>query len=745
MRKIICIIAFALAVLCCTRVSDDTTIYELGPVSSELVIGYEGGECSTEVLSNGDFTVTIPEEADWIHFKASAGSVLSLSGDVTLSFTVDINRGVPRKASVALLRGNNQAFITVSQDGILQGGFELLQHGVSVDYGGGECGVRVNTLMKDDDLSYNVSYEEDAELSWIGNVRLEGNFIRFSVAANLSATMVRHARIEMLYDGGKAVALVTQFCQGTEIIPVSMSGLKALMDHEGSLVLDRHYILEGVVVNDPSGLNGGENRIISVDIPDMAYKSRIVSLQSVDGKEGIKVEFRESCSGIIHRWSRISIDTRGLRLVREDNPMRYSLEDVPQSAVISSEAGMEFAPRDVEIGDISASDLYTFVRLPEVEIPVRKGPYMPIDIRYISVMTAYPMILRDAAGNQIPMMVNVDCPWSRDGKVMPRGRGSVTGVLVHETCDNFEWNAEREEELKAAGAMPDYISSLGEFSSWQIRPMEKRDVAVTDSFEQRLSEVLYEWAYCDSLGVNLVKNYNPKSDELFPTYPLSENPLALDAKLYCVKSTGAKVKMGLCNDFTHLGPYTYGGVISTPANGNGVEDALGRSAHWRVYSSVPTIGVIYSGSDWSQSNGAAWTASGWSTGQWWCAEFSTDGLSDAKGPVSVVFGTMNAITGPGAPRHWKAEFSADGKTWLPAGTYTVPDFVRAASKKAYQLPGTKYVMFNLPESVKDTPKAYIRLVPASTVAGTDSSYEGGTVSSSRYNALNYFSIRYIKQ
>lgn len=744
MRKAFCILVFALAVLCCTRISDDTSIYELGPVDTQLRVGYEGGECGTTILSNGDFTITLPEEADWVHFSSSDDRILSLHGDVAVSFTVDINRSIPRKAELSLLRGNNRAPLTIVQDGLLQGGFELIQQGASVDYTGGECGVRVNTLLKDADLKYRVEYEEDAALSWIGNVRLEGNYIRFSVAANLSATLLRHASIEIQYEGGRAVVLVTQFAQGTEVVPSDMASFKSLLEHDGSITLDKHYVLEGIVVNDPASLNGAENRIISVDIPDMAYKSRIVYLQAEDGSGGIKVEFRESCSGVLNRWARISLDTRGLTLVRESDPVRYTLKDVPLSAIVSSASGGEMAPRQMSIADITASDLFTYVRLPEVEIPVRKGPYMPIDIRYISVMTAYPMILRDAAGRQIPMMVNLDCPWSRDGEVMPRGKGSVTGVLVHEVCDNFEWNAAREEELKAAGAIPDYISSLGEFSAWQIRPMEKADVAISESFEDRLSEVLYEWAYCDSLGVNLVKNYNEKTNELFPTYPLNPQPMSLEAKLYCKKSSGTKVKMGLCNDFTHLGPYEYGGVISTPSNGNGVVDALGRSAHWRVYASVPTIGVIYSGSDWSQSNGAAWTATGWSPSQWWCVEFPTEALSDAEGPVSAVFGTMNAINGPGAPRYWKAEYSADGEVWTVLGSYSVPDFVQAASKKAYQLPGTKYLMFNLPESVKTAGKAYVRLIPVSTVAGTADSYEGGAVSSSRYNALNYFSIRYTK-
>ena len=729
---------------CCTRPVDDLSVYELGPAETELSVGYEGGECSTRVLSNGDFTVTLPEDAQWLHFQSSTQRSMQLNGDVDVSFTVEINRSVPRKAVVILTRGNNTAYLTITQEGLLKGGFELIQQGVSVEYSGGECGARVNTLLKDADLSYKVTYQEDEDLAWVGNIRLEGNYIRFSVASNISATLVRHARIGVEYEGGNSVILVTQFSQGTEVTEYDINDFKGLLDSDGELLLEEHYILSGVVVGDPSSTNGAENRIISVDIPDMDHKSRIIYLQDESGKGGIRLEFNESCKGIVRRFSRISIDTRGLTLVREGNPVRYSVSSVPLSAIVSSEAGHDLTPRSVDIADITADDLYTFVQIPDVEIPVRKGPFMPIDIRYISVMTAYPMILRDASANQIHMMVNIDCPWSRDGNIMPRGRGSVTGVLVHEVCDNFEWNAVREEELVAAGAMSDYISSLGEFSSWQIRPVTREDLAISEDFEDRISDVLFEWAYCDSLGVHLVKNYDPETNELYPTYPQSENPFSLDAKLYCRKSSGVNVKMGLCNDFTHLGPYEYGGVISNPSNGNGVEDALGRSAHWRVYTSVPTIGVIYSGSDWSQSNGSAWTASGWSTSQWWCAEFSTDGLSGASGKVSLVFGTMNAINGVGSPRYWKAEFSLDGETWSSLGSYTVPDFVRSGSKKAYQLPGTKYIMFTLPESVKTVAKAYVRLVPANSKAGTADSYEGGAVSSSRYNAINYLSIRFTR-
>lgn len=41
-------------------------------------------------------------------------------------------------------------------------------------------------------------------------------------------------------------------------------------------------------------------------------------------------------------------------------------------------------------------------------------------------------------------------------------------------------------------------------------------------------------------------------------------------------------------------------------------------------------------------------------------------------------------------------------------------------------------------------KVYVRLIPISKAAGTRESYDGGSISSKYYSALNYFAVRYNK-
>ena len=59
---------------------------------------------------------------------------------------------------------------------------------------------------------------------------------------------------------------------------------------------------------------------------------------------------------------------------------------------------------------------------------------------HYSLMNKYPMVIRDVEGSTMHMMVNTTCSWHRDGTAMPQGSGSITGIIVHEHCDNFEWD-----------------------------------------------------------------------------------------------------------------------------------------------------------------------------------------------------------------------------------------------------------------------------------------------------------------
>ena len=726
-KYIIHIILCLLAALACEQLPEDVKIYGIGCKETELSLGSDAGECTVEVFADGEFTAALDENAMWMRFSDDQESrVITGTGDRTIALTFDVNRGVPRTTILSLTRGTNVFELTLNQDGILNGGLEIEQKNLSVSAEGGQVGAKIATKLRNEDLAFDVEYKEKESKDWLSNIHLKNNFISFDVQANVT-DIIRHAVVTISYEGGKGYIQVTQFNAGSSSEDVQVADIKNLLDAPGEIVIDSHLLLNGIVVNDNQENNGAENRIISVDNSDMTYSERILYVQSEDGSEGIKLIFSKSCSSLVNRFDRVSVDTYGLTLKREDDPVRYSIKGIPTEALVSTSAGDAPQEKVKALGELVDEDIYTLVTVPEVEIPVTKGSFAPIDIRYINLMAAYPMVIRDKDGGTSHMMVNVNCPWSRDGKGLPQGSGSVTGVVVHEKCDNFEWDDKKEQELIAEGQQPSYITGLGTIGDYQIRPVRRSEVRIVK--DNSFSTLMYEWGYCDSLGVNLVQNYS--DPDLHPTYPLVENPLALDALFYCENEDG-KVSLNLVNDFTHIGPYTYGGVITDEAGGNGIFDYLGRSAHWRPYGAKN--GVIYSKeakTEWDTSNGSAWCTAGWNKLQYWCAEFSTAELDVTNYPLNVTFGTMNHLKKENAIRNWVVEWSEDKENWTKVCDYNVPDFAVDKNRKLNQLPGTKFITVNLPEETLGVERIYVRLMPAKKASSKD-----------LYNAINYFAIRY---
>ena len=755
---IIAALVLAASLLSCEKGPDDVKISGVGSKVKSIDVEWDGGECSAEILSVGSFTASIPEGEDWIVFKDSPKSKeLGKSGDATLTFVLDVNRSIPRSVEIHLQCGTASSSFTIRQDGLLEGGLNVEDKNVLIPSAGGRNAAKVNTKISASEFSFSAEYLENESTGWISGIRLSGNFIVFDVEPNLSDSLIRHADIIASYPDGRGRVHVTQYGAGTEVSDLDISSLKAMLPSKGEIVLDKHYIVSGVVINDDTEGNGAENRMVSADNPDPEYSSRIIFLQDEDGNDGIKLIFDASCADVASRFDRISFDAFGLTLTREDDPVRYEIAGIPTSVVTESSRGEAPEAKIRSISSLSEDDLYTFVKLENVEIPIRKGSYVPVDIRYIDIVTAYPMTLRDNTGMSLYMMVNSDCKWSRNGNPMPQGSGSVSGVLVHEVCDNFEWDTAQEAAIKAKGVISNYITGLGNIGSWQIRPVFHSDIEIAQSMEDGFSSLLYEWAYCDSTGTHLTPNYDGSIKVLRPTWPAVSDPrtdpVTLKAALYC-NNNGENKEFHVCNDFTHLGPYTYGGTITRPENGNGVFDAAGRSAHWYVYPSTGSIGVIYSQYattpvDWSISNGSAWCVTGWSNKQYWECEFSTEGLSAANSPLSVQFGTMNHIGYTGAPRYWSLDWSSDGTNWQRMRTFSVPDFPSANSRKVYHLPGTKYLSVNLPDAALGLEKVYVRILPtgssgldANTGIGTDTAYYSNSAfNSNRFNALNYFAVR----
>ncbi len=749
MKRIAYILTFVLAVAACVEKDERIEAIEIGAMEENVTLECVQGRYVMDVLANGDYSAII-SQGDWLCFD-SGSMTHSGSGDSQVGITYEMNRGASRTAEVILSRKGRNAVVVLTQKGIIDMGLSLAGHNLTATQQGGLMSAKIETMMKNDELRFEVSYK--GVQGWISDIRKENNTIIFNVLPNASqesrAAVIRITcrADENLYDE----LHVAQDGSGDVNEDISFVDLHALASEDNEVEITSSLVLTGRVINDNSEGNGSETTNISAELQDMQRASRVIYVQSDDAAAGVLVEFATVEDNTTSRFDHISLNLKGMTLVKhpasEKEPLRYELNGAKVSNIVQTTGGSiyDLPVREKYIGDLTDSDMYTYVTLVDCEIPVRKGPFVPVDLRYDNGMNKYPMPLRDIKGSSTWLLSNTSCAWARDGKGLPLGAGRVSGVIVHEKCDNYEWDNTEASIKMASGLALDYVTGVGTISRYQIRPVVREDIDLKPDFEDSFSQMLMEVSYAnrdyDALVVNADEYWG-----LYSTWPLSPYPM-YDPTVTGVlrrfrKNSQGEYKQeafGLWRDWSHLGPME-GDRITNPSGGNGVTDYYGASSHWEV-NSAASSGLII------DKNGSGWYTTKWTDDQYVRAEFSTEGLTADNFPLSVTFGAINGLgESVGAPRYWQLDWSVDGKTWTKFADYTVPDFPIVYKKRSWQCPAYKMMTFNLPQnpSLLGKTKVYVRMKASSQQAGTMDSYDTGTVASGSQSAMCYFAVRYNK-
>lgn len=746
MRYIFSIFVSTLILLSsCERGPVDIPLVELGTTTTDIVLEPEGGHSKLKIFTNGLFSATIANGADWLSFPD--GQTFTGNSDCEVELSFSSNKSVLRIARIILEREHKKVEINIRQKGLFDVNLEFKGNSILCDNLTGENSAKLLTVLPFEKLDVEVDYGTGTA-GWIYNIRKENNFLTFTTADNPET--FRYATIRVSSKEDESISDELKVCQkGSENLQtVTHEEIKGMLAESGNTVIEEDLVLEGIVINDNIQGNGGPNSNISGSIQDMTLADRTLYVQSKDATSGICIILDSKEDNITERYDNVKIYLKGAVLTRKDNPARYIINTCP-SSIISSQSGSSYdaLPKIRQISTVAPEDVYTLVTLQDCEIPFRKGPFVPVDLRHRDVINRYPMPIRDRQGASMYMMTNVGADWERDGKGIPQGSGTITGVIVSETCDNFEWNNEMAASKLEQGVNISYISDIGRISDYQIRPVTKDDIALEEKFENGFSDMIMEILYTNKSHQEII--INTSGNVIYPTYPLSQNPLDDPNITSTFRVVGPTTGIAEFRDWTHLGPLE-NGVITDKTTGNGAYDANGKSCHWLIENnqfSLANTGLIY------QDNGSAWYASGWGTNKYWVATFSTVGLTASNFPISVQFGALNGqgegegANGVGAPRYWKVEYSTDnGDNWIAVCEYTVPDFSVLYKKRVWQCPGFKMITCTLPQDSELLGKEgiMVRLIPTSTRAGTMDSYDGGSVNSSSKSALNYFAIRYNK-
>lgn len=318
------------------------------------------------------------------------------------------------------------------------------------------------------ELTSSVTYE-GSQKDWISNVTTTTEALSFDVTDN--ETKEARTAVIKVELASKGIAVELKVTQGIKTRQYSFEELRAVLSAAGEQAFAGDFF-EGVIVADAGQKNMETNPMTSATSYDDNESAITNYVQSLDGKYGMRLKFATAADNTLKKGDKVKISLAGATLVREDNPVRYTLKGVSANTV-TVEENVRLTARQKTIAELTDEDIYTWVTLPDVEVPFCYGSWVNVRKEWIDAkrINFDNRILRDVNGNKIRMIVNTDTEWYLTDAGVPKGSGPVSGVIVNTTSEYYGSDI------------------LGKY---QIRPMKLSDIEIKDN---GFSEILVAWDY----------------------------------------------------------------------------------------------------------------------------------------------------------------------------------------------------------------------------------------------------------
>ncbi|ATL46968.1 hypothetical protein COR50_07095 [Chitinophaga caeni] len=536
------------------------------------------------IYSEGNWNLEVTEPVEWLHLMESSGNG---KGEALISLQ-DNNGNLPRSVKV-LVKGNGKTdSIDIQQKGLTPT-IKITDETAQSIANGGILKTPINTNVPLELMDITYRYDSTGG-TWVSGLQLQDGYLYFKVDSNKLTT----PRSVMLYLGYlDALGAITK-----DSLKISQN---LGMSYEGAVVKDFQYVkqmlatgkieenifIEGIVISDKGHPNIAKNwnNTSNKHTLDKTGNEKAVYVQDLDGTEGIYIQTATPGQNIFNFNDKVRIWLKDADLERFNDPNYVIVSGIEVKHIMQKEARMvNLEPREKYIGDLTDNDLYTYIKLKDVEISVPSGSFTNINEGYAARTDCYPTHVRDIQGSGLYMLTNLGVPYRRDGNQVPQGSGSIAGILVHETMDRYG----------------------GDIGRYAIRHLSREGIDLKEDRSQGFSNVLVEWS---------------RFKKEFAAAPTaSENPLTPDigqGKLY---KTG-----NIDMDFTGTGIYgttDYNGLIpeATTVKGSIANGAWG-SKNW-----------------WSTANnsGEAWMIEVSSSGISTPISLQIEGNSDIGGPRNFI-------------------------------------------------------------------------------------------------------------
>ncbi|MCC8424580.1 BACON domain-containing protein [Mucilaginibacter sp. UR6-11] len=423
------------------------------------------------VYADGNWTASLQNSPDWVKLDKT-----SARGKGEIIATVKSNAGnLPRAANILISANNKTDTISLQQRGLVPviNITDATANGIA---NGGVMKTGIVTNIPFNLMQHTEVYGATGGTNWITNVAINGTNLNFTLGQNPLA-QTRQAVLKLSYLDALGTlnqdsVIVTQNPKGGYDNAVAKD-----FDYVKTLpagVVTQDIYIEGVIISDKGNPNMGQNANSATNkhVVDKTENSITSYIQSLDGRSGFRIRAKTGGDNIYGRNEVVKIWLKGVNLIKETNPSRTTIDQVPSINVMSKVAAAPVQPRDIYMKDLTDNDTYTYVKLKDVEISIPNGSFFNINEGYIARTDEYPLNIRDINGDSMYMLTNIDVPYRRDGNPVPQGSGTIAGILVHED-------------------LPRYGGNIGKFA---IRHITRDDIALQSDRNAGFSNVLVEWS-----------------------------------------------------------------------------------------------------------------------------------------------------------------------------------------------------------------------------------------------------------
>jgi hypothetical protein len=539
LMAIFCTILFS-----CTEKNLDSFSTDLAIDRRNIIVPDTATTTKILVYADGNWSAKVLGDATWVKLDPE-----SSNGKGQFFANVESNVGnLPRFVKILLSGGAKTDTIYFRQKGIAST-INIVDPNVIGIENGGAMKTSIVTNVPFNLMSHAEVYDATGGTDWISGLSIQDNCLNFTLAQNTTAAS-RQAVLRLTYLDGlgtinKDSITITQNTKGGYANAVLKDFAYVKNALTAGAITEDIYI-EGVVVSDKGNPNMGLNANLSTNkhVVDKTENSITSYIQSLDGKSGIRIRSKSAGDNIFVRNEKVKIWLKGATLKKETLPSRVTIDQLPAINIISKTPSAAVAPREIYMKDLTDNDVYTYVKLKQVEISVPSGSFTNINEGYGARTDMYPTNIRDIDGNSMYMMTNLDVSYRRNGIKVPQGSGDIAGILVHEEPARYG----------------------GNIGKYQIRHLTREDINLKDSREDGFSKVLVEWSRFKT------ENLTGATD--------SKNPLTPDT------GTGTLTQSQKTSlDFTANGIFTgpdYNGLLieSTTVKGAITDGAWGANNWW---------------------------------------------------------------------------------------------------------------------------------------------------------------------